>query len=716
MKNIQIIISLFFLIISSFIVSADPEQYLYPGVDRAGLYQQGGHGVWDGRTGVPYTRPGNYYYQTPFVQNIYDVDDDDQNEIVIMTTTPSVQILNFTKGVGVLLEAEHNLEGAISNNGRAFYQTPALIDYDDDNVTEIVYVHQTPGTGLNASIISWNETSITVEHNYQISTDTSSWTGTIITPYPSVICAPGSMMMSGNDTCGILIQDSDQYSSLIVFQPSNGKYTRHNITNMTSGYQVAKSSLLRVVDIDSDGYGEFVTNYRLTSGTPSSNNIFVFDVLVNNTVSSRCLYRHKLSGGLSSTFIGNIIVSNLDGTLTNGMEVSWPWSDGTNWYARTVDNDGNVKESQYETVLSAPEGTARSNLAAASNTEFCDYTNDVYYMVHDNANNVTVIECISLYNGVGTKQTVYDDSTAWVNPTIIHDVDLYNTGSGILTPYYGIKDGEKQDLHPSLLGRDEIIVPVDYEISGTLDLIGINNTRIIYYDDAYNNQNAELISIDVDTGNPVCEDELIKVTAGFTDNESDYVNCYMQETYANHTVIQNYTIIGSNSPGSLSFNHLADMTGTFLLKIYCKDQYHTVYDSYTYTLTVSNDTQTCNPVGQNPFSDEQQSQEELQAQAEFDDAVDELSCGLFHMCSRTAKGIFWLIIMIVVLGAAIVALGKAGVSGVGIIGSTSGLGVILVLLGWLLGFLTAVPVVIMGLFMALVITISWVTMGKGGQG
>lgn len=686
----KILIVLLIFLISIISVNAQTE-YLTKGVTRDSTYNQPGDGLWAGRTPATYQRAGDYNSTVL----VYDVDNDNKNEIIALKGT-LLEIWNYTQGTGIILEASIDVGTQNYGQNNQYWQTPGLLDYDSDGYTEIILTNKT-----DFLTIQYNTTTITVEQT------TTHNAGTRVgsmqqARYPVVKCAPGIQWTDGNPRCVTPYMHWDGANVQFAFMQIDLNANTANFTNTTAAIVTDNSRAnTHLSDLNNDGYLDFT--YRIYDAGNDDIDIWTGSIDATGGITHSLLYTHNLAG---SALFTDVITNNLDGTLVNGLEITWGYtSDGTNWDACTISSSGSVIDCSYCTVLTCPEGELASlNMVEASDTTYCPYSGDVYYYVRNANNNdpginTDTVHCISLFAGSGTQETTVSNVENFTSPFFIHQTDMYGS-TGILTSLFGIQGGTKQS-QPGIIGQP-FIYPVDYQVTGSVDLIGADEDLLVYYDDAYTNLNIQVDSLDFDTANPVCFGELVGLTITISDDLNNPGYCHIQETWSNTTQksIQSNTSV--TTPGSYTLNYYADETGTYPLNVRCQDQYHTNYESRTYTVTVSNDTTVCNYKGQGAGS---VSYNTSTSTAQNTDFLSNLDTALDDVGVRGSlfKGIIWVVMIMVVVGGMALYGAKEGLAGQAISILVLVILTSMLILGWYLNFIGGVPLVMYSLILAAVI-------------
>ncbi len=692
--NKKLTITLILIVLLPLFVSADPEQYLTSGVSRDNTYQQDGTGVWTGRTPTTYVRTPGIGIQSYFPL-VGDVDGDNANEIVIIADD-QLQILNYTTGVGVILE-QGVTHGNTTLNTDTYYITPYLLDTDSDGTYEIISNNIT-----HFMMYSWNGTQIVINQSASTSLNLTADFNQM-NVYPSIKCAQGNQWESGNDTCVMIITNrsgATAFPIIEVYDLDSGVLRESSVAvGIANDDTTFKSTHL--ADGDNDGFLEV---YQAYNDVPNGD-LRVYEIEVSSTaITWTLLITHALAPNRPFT---DIIVNNMDGTLSNGMEITWGYSsDGTNFDAYTIRADGGaVVDASYCTVLTCPEGDMLgANMFLPSTTTYTEFTGDVCYYLrnweeNDPGANIDTIHCFSIFAGSDRTETeVINVAHNFTRRPIVHEAQLHGS-IGLLTQRF-TTEGDVLQGTPAFTETD-VIIPVDYQQSGTLDMIGMNASRLVYYDDAYTNQNVVIVSSSPDTGNPVCFGELLTIKLTLLDAESDLGRCHIQETWSNGT----QKSIQSNTSFALtpiSLNYYADETGTFPLNLRCRDQFHTEYASRTYTVTVINDTTACNFKGQGAVVIDYVIDEDL---ALNDDFLTGFNIALADVGVRGTlfKGMIWVLMIMVVIGGFALAAARQGMSGnaIGMIVMVFLAG--LLVIGWYLDMISGVPLVMFSLVLATVI-------------
>jgi hypothetical protein len=586
MTTPKLLLFLIILILSLNAVIADQEQYLTHGIDRVTTYQQSGIGLWAGRSPIVYVQ--TFMEMQSISPLVGDVDGDGVNEIVIMADD-QLNIFNYTADVGIILE-QSLTHGNMTAGQRQYLINPGLFDTDNDGILEIITSNIS-----HMNVYSWNGSTILLNKSAVTGLNWSNtqplYTAIYWPTHTAIKCASGNQISDGVDTCVWLTNNRSGvtiYSMMLSYDIEN-----NDITPNVGGVVSSPFNQIRIphfYDVDKDGFYEvYAAKLDYANGVNS-----IYKSLVPGNGTMVTLYTHDEA---ASRMHSDIIVNNIDGSTPS---ISWAYTaDANNFDIRTIRaSDAAVTSSGYCTLFTCPEGEQSmmsSNLFIPTGG-YIAYTGDVCVYIRNPEGsqeiggqdpNEDVVYCVGQYAGDGFTQTIIPNTINLSNQHVVHYSALTGV-SGVLTSSFIVQGSTKETAE--LLGGTNI--PVDYEQSGSLDIIGINDTRLFYYDDGYSNQNVDIDVIAPDTGNPICAGETLTTTLTISDVESDSGDCYIRVTYANGTTYgtSNYSSTAFNEGvSSVNLFFTATPTSTLNLIHYysCKDQYHTSYDEQAYAVTYS---------------------------------------------------------------------------------------------------------------------------------
>jgi len=689
------------LILLTPIAIADAEQYLNPGVTRDSTFSQDGTGVWTGRTPVTSTRV--YTNIQSYYPLVADTDDDGENEIVILANN-EIKILNYTVGTGLIEEAAI-IHGNVSIGELNFSLTPALFDSDSDGIYNII-----SWNGSHIINTEWNGTSYETNNSVAMPyINEIPYAGNKKINYDLVIkCGQGIQFSTGNDTCFFTLQNlSGNLNYLMIIYDVDANTIITSVIE-TVGQNYGSHPNIHLADGDNDGYLEaYIARWN-------SGKRLQYVTSTDDLGTTTQLFNYDNGETVANQFT-DIIVNNLDGNTGNGLEITFGYSDDSvNFDMKTYNaNTGAVISTGYAPLLFFPEGKwMSSNLWETSNTEYSNFVGDVCMYIRNPTEsypgaNIDTIFCVSQYAGADDKYTEITNTQNFTGLTTVHEADLFGSNDLLLNTFE-VSDGIKQTL-PIL--NNNLNIPVDYQQSGSLDIIGLSTTNIYYYDDGYTNSNYEITGIAWDTCNPVLQNELPTFTLTITDTEEDAGNCYFTETHANGTILETSTNNSitisdfTSTQATTTFNYFADATGTYTLNFYCKDQYHETYDTRIYSVQVSNTTGCYKGQGGSSI---ESSTTETAATEEFQSNVDTALADI-GIISQSAKSMIWLILMM-----ALAFLIFSAYQGEGIVYIIALLEVVMLVLGFTLGMIGTVPLVIVGLVTALLLTFLLLRSPGGG--
>lgn len=618
------ILSFFILLLMLPAVMSDPDQYLMAGVDRMSSHAQSGTGNWAGREAVTYSRVSATGINS-FYPIVGDVDNDTIDELVVLEGDQLV-IYNFTTGAGLVTEASLD-HGNTSIKTTKFYITPALIDIDSDGDLDIISSNLT-----HMLTYSWNGTHyyLNQSSNTSIGTTNAPWTSN---KYPSIKCAAGNQWASGNTTCVMPVNSRSKATQTmynIVYDVDANRVFYENATALAVDNARVRNTHL----YDGDGDGKLEAYYSYIDDANGKNYVYVLDVDSSNSITKTLLY---LQDEAANTPYSDIIVNKLNGVTPS---ITWTYSANKQDYnAITIKaSDGSVLVSSYCSTT-CPEGnlvsvnmweaqyngaTMPSPYMEASSNDVCAYIRnyDKNPILTSQDPNEDAITCFSSFGGAGFKNTFVSNTANFTSHLVVHQAALHGT-QGLLTPAFTVQGSTKQSL-PTLPDSGACI-PVDMQKTGSMDIICMNATILNYLDDSYTNQNVNIDTISPDTGNSICNGETLTTTLTISDEENNAGYCYLRAVYANQSSVSNSSLVAfaaGQTSLNLYFTATVSVPTNYIHYYECRDVYHTVYDSFAYSVSYSNNTcgsGLCNckgygtpiPIDETPEPEEGSSQDEI---------------------------------------------------------------------------------------------------------
>jgi len=675
---------------------ADAEQYLTLGNTRTNAYYENTEGIWDTQTPIQYPRTYNKIQTyTPLVA---DVDNDTQQEIIIIADDNLI-ILNFTRGTG-LIEESSITHGNTSLQTRDYQITPYIIDYDSDDYNEIITFNWT-----HFITIGYNGTA------YNIDQTQTTGLGTIPPSLPTntkpvIKCAPGNNWATNNATCIVFINNRTVTSDLVSCAYDINANTVTCKKVLSAPNQDLAFHNTHLADTDGNGYVEAYIAYK--DAPNGDQEVWVTELSSAFTLTNSQVYDHALA---SNRQFNDISIIDIDANAGNGLEIVWYYQSGAqpDYEAIAITRTGTLIDNSF--FLNNPEGDllsantfqVESNvrsvftyLTAVQSPGACAYITD-----HTNDDKIV---CVSRYTGSGSVINTVTNANNHTTSPLVHTADLTsNDGISVLTPL-SLVDSV---VYMNIVGADTII-PVDAEKTGLSDLISLSTSTIKYYDDAYTNLNTDITRRVIDPKSPMCQYETATITLTVYDKEGDTGTCLLEEYYQNGTLVSspsNATFQFLNDANSTSVNlyYYGDVVGTRTLKVRCKDQYHSSYDSESKVYSISNNTDVCNlPGGDVDDTEFQTSTDDLE-DSEFDDDVDELLDGL-GIASKSARNIIAIIAVFLI---AILVFVKSNSIMLAVCSIPATL-----IVAFLLGLVSIFPLVVLILFSVAVLTYLFMT-GRG---
>ena len=464
-----------------------------------------------------------------------------------------------------------------------------------------------------------------------------------------------------------------------------------------------KGYSINIIDVDSDGVQEVVYGLLQRNSNPRPYRIFVTEISNVGAVSTTNIYTHNnaQSGDYANS---DIVISNLDGAVSNGYEITFAEEVSSDrWDMITIDKNGAEKQpliSGYFINNVNGESVSRNGFVASDST-YAYSSTDVCFYVKDADDNEDSVMCASLQGGYNEEETEIDNTNALSDPFYVHEVNLLGN-TGILTSSFYVSEYEVSSI-PKFTTQ-QYIIPVDYQINGGIDLIGVSASLLSYYDDNVVNPQVSIESVSINPNTPICQNTVVEITLTLSENTGF---CEYQELFINNTLIETFSNITTTSTTSNAF-YSPDSVGNRKLKFSCTDTYNTgTRDTYEKIIVISNDTSVCNNYDDDIFSTNLVTNTIESENDAFDDDVDSLACNGFKVCSDQARNIagFMLMIALAVAGFMINRRNPSIEMAVG--GAWIGL-----ILSIVIGFFTPLPMVAMIIFMISFTT--WLIL-KGGR-
>lgn len=357
----------------------------------------------------------------------------------------------------------------------------------------------------------------------------------------------------------------------------------------------------KIVDFDVDGELDVVFELVPKGITPVDIFIFYFDVNGTGNATGTQLYVDN-NAGAAETDYTDVLINNLDGTLTNGRELSWGYSsDGTNFFIRTISSTGVTLEAAYFSVLNALEGdSVVRNLVDHPDCGVSLAVNSQAAMVvHDSTTGQSGLACVSLFAGSDRTSFSYVDGSEVGSTSFMRAASL--TTDSVYDVAYDnvILDVANEALLSFNFSGMKQVIPIDYEVVGTLDLLVSNGSRMFYYDDLILNANVVLDSLSWTTGNPVCNNTKNLFNLVVIDATNDLHTCNMNITFVNGTSVFNSSDSTGTAPRTHTFQYTfgsPNGNDAYTVRFACQDQFHEDWVTHDYSLW------TATPPGCNNFN------------------------------------------------------------------------------------------------------------------
>lgn len=646
-----------------------------------------------------------------------DLDADGTNEIVLVTSTDYLLVQHFT-GRSFQTVASTYL-GPNTQIGITKRFTPAIVAANGDSTRQIAAMNTThyllynftmaDGLTLQESVANPNSTGNTVTHgpDYFIFKCSSSGNyGGIVACYvvqpqrtPTVVDLTMHMWDLTNNT-------------VFNVTMSAGNYLNFNFAQYRN---------IHIMDIDNDGLQEAI--YGAYDASNGDNYAYIIDDGATG-LTSTLAYKFDRA---SNYYLTDIAVGDFDGVPFNGLEIAdFGRFSATTYDATVVDRRGTVIKSSFGITQSSAGGIGQplTNLVTISKTGQTLFCSNTYYSTL----NRTIVYCFDansmtadgitensagyyLYTSSGATWTMVDrfsNGLGIVNggylslfsSLVLQFFDWHTViGGASLVPFYSsgnYTNAEVLDLR--MVGVDDVLYS-NLTAYSVLNTLGSNHAPVLY-------------SYEQGTASPSCQYVMQKFMVTLTDVENDSITCSFNYSYVNGTTVDNQSQTKYYGE-TFQFLESLDALGSFYAVVVCGDNYHVSAVSHTFTQVVSN-ASTCypqdvNPVGPvivTPGTNETADQEFTNS---IDDTLDNLGLG-----SHKARAVLWLIVMVMTGFAFTAIVVKSGAGGGMLLLGLGFVELIMMLIGWYLGMIGTVVIVMVGLLIALVLTVKLMSPGGGG--
>jgi len=608
-------------------------------------------------------------------------------------------------------------------------QAAYIYDITNDDTLEIIIV-----TGNNnLSIINYEAGNITVHASHTISINALAGGNYIIscnTPTECLLVLPDADQVSyANTHVKVALFNSSYYQVNSILERSTGSSSSYRQVFCMPNIPFAS-----IYDIDEDGTNNYIFNTYFGSAFLTDR---YYTVSVQSNTTHMILSNSGYIDSAYSEFTGSDscttndneysklmtspVVLNFDGFGSNGHEVIFGYMKGTDEFKiRSLKNDLTHLDS-FPEILDA-DGIIISNPIVFNS--FSDTgTEDVCVLGFQQTSEEIDLLCASKQtSGVESKEFTYDISTMG---NILSGSSIYNNhimGGDFYTTYvegtdldelitpYGVFELSYTGVnHLNLLFEspdvETSVVSTDLNNDDRQELFFLGESILYLLTDGYENLNTYSLNSYVDPTNPVCYGYTTVINMDLYDADNDIGTCYVNEYYANGTFKSLETTQSTATPtNDFILVYQADEIGNFNLKVSCNDSSHTAVELFNFPVIVSNDTNVCH----RPYYGHTQTiyiDTTITTEIEFENNVDDALADI-GIVSDYAKSMFWMILMI---GLAFLLFATFQIHNPFILIIVE---VMMLVLGWVLGFIGAVPLVIIGLISSVIL----VMMFKGNSG
>lgn len=486
-----------------------------------------------------------------FAPLIDDLDGDGVSEIVVLDGGDIRIFQNTTLGI---------VDAVSLDAGSVNYTPPVLFDIDSDGFVEVIVAEENQGTG-NISVVEYNGTSLHIQdvfdssnNGYPASTGWGSLEGLLGCDSDEGVCLHSVFLSKAGSNV--------LYAS--AFNAS-GHVNSSYVTLFTSGGTYANFCLpqvpvMAVGDVDVfDGSNEFVFSGIMYQSGDESIELFYVDVLddwridldyhvsknTGDVITSGNIF---CNDGVSGRFVSSPLIDDVDGASGNGLEVVIAYNTDPDEYKMEVYS--------AETLIDTHPALVNADGEIMSNIMLADLYGDTpsakeYCVVGQATARQEITILCGSYTSGRTSQLVYEydglfnlsseyENLGVLSHTVNSDETTFNFDSSgnidtseFLTSHgvFRVDDDVYLDgvefKYPLDriygLNEERSCVPLDYEGSGSADIICSNNDFVYYINDGVTNRPPSLTSY---SENP-CFDSVIGVNNSFgvslvVTDENDY--------------------------------------------------------------------------------------------------------------------------------------------------------------------------------------------------
>lgn len=629
---------------------------------------------------------------------------DGNNELILLTHDNYLYVQNYTGSTFTNLASVYIGSTQLSHRDQRI--TPGILDYDNDGNKEIIMQNQTHFLVYNYTLAS----GLTLEQSATYLTNTSDTgvCGGAVTKQYSIIKCSSNGLPDGIKACFMLGTYHDAgivYDELYMYDLTNNTVKESQVTSAYCNFNHDQGRNLFLLDMNNNGLYE--PTFGIYDSANGDNNIYMTTLSTGDVMSTSLLYLNNMAAGYWNS---DITVGNFDGITSNGNEIGLLYRSAAAAYSyKVLNNAGAVLKTDLVTgiagitfVIQYTGSTPSTNLVSVptSNPAACGLVYNLSSTAGFNGYAFTV--CFSTTE----QQTLYYSSSGAMPPTGFRYSRIYANGTiAPLSPVgvYGTT-GLLQYLNKEFLGS----VLTDYYNNGGAQVMLSNDSAYAFFDSFYSNSAPQVLTKGFGTGSPACLGVVQKYTVTAIDAENDPITCFTETTYINGTSKYNTTPQTAASPVSFTFLETLSTEGNFYVLYHCKDAYHT-YGTQQMVLTVSNVTG-CNAQDQNPTTINLNTSSTVAQDANFQASVDS-TLNTLGIAGSKAKNFLWIIIM---LGCGVgIAVLLRGMNGTAYI--VTFVEVLLLVLGWTIGMVSTVVLVMVAIICALLVTLFWLRPGTAQQ-
>lgn len=344
----------------------------------------------------------------------------------------------------------------------------------------------------------------------------------------------------------------------------------------------------------------------------------------------------------------SVMIADIDGGY-NELIVTYTWCDDVGGdtytaYLRTYEPDGTLTSLDESWTLRAGAGGScggDSQSSGTSNPLYQGYgVGDNICVLYSGYDIGTEIRC---YDSDGTLLETYDyggESTYYRGTSAIAEAWISSGARNEIISQRGILSFGGGQLYNFTAGRTYMSYD-DLDGDDSFEVIFTGgSTTVIYTSESYSNAQANLSNVEIDTGNPVCRNDIVTFSAT---EDTDYTNDYND----------NERLVIRRANGTYQYGNYSTTTPSVQLNATLSSETIVIYiqdtqndndfsSSVSYTVTTSENENICNPSGTDGTSTDDATTTESDIASDLEEGLEEAGVNL----GNAGKIIIWVVMML----------------------------------------------------------------------